>query len=111
MHRLALILGLTSACVAGAGDEGFAITHNLSPGENCTVAPGGAFLAHGTIDKQSLSPYILTPEIVSFITTTDGTPAQRTVALRGAKVEVFDATGTSRVSKGKFTTLFSASLE
>jgi hypothetical protein len=111
MHRLALILVLTSACVAGSGDEGFAITHNLAPGANCEIAPGGAFLARGIIDKQSPSPYILTPEIVSFITTTDGTPAQRTVALRGAKVEVFDATGTTRVSKGKFTSLFSASLE
>ncbi|MDQ3340397.1 MAG: hypothetical protein M4D80_35005 [Myxococcota bacterium] len=111
MHRLALILVLTSACVAGAGDEGFGITHNLAPGDNCSIAPGGAFLARGLIDKQSPSPYLLTPEIVSFITTTDGTAAQRTIALRGAKVEVFDATGTSRVSKGKFTSLFSASLE
>lgn len=111
MHRLALILGLTSACVAGAGDEGFAITHNLSPGVDCAVVPGGAFLARGIIDKQSPNPYILTPEIVSFITTPDGTTAQRTVALRGAKIEVFDATGTTRVSKTKFTSLFSASLE
>jgi hypothetical protein len=111
MHRLALILVLTSACVAGSGDEGFAITHNLAPSATCEIAPGGAFLARGIIDKQSPSPYILTPEIVSFITSTDGTPAQRTVALRGAKVEVFDATGTTRTSKGKFTSLFAASLE
>ncbi len=68
MHRLALILVLTSACVAGAGDEGFGITHNLAPGDNCSIAPGGAFLARGLIDKQSPSPYLLTPEIVSFIT-------------------------------------------
>ena len=107
MHRLALVLALTSACVAGTGDEGFNIVNNLSPGENCALTPGGAFLARGIIDKQSLSPYVFTPEFVSRISA-EGSDFQRTIALRGANIEVTNAqTG---ASLGKFKSLFAASL-
>lgn len=109
MHRLALLLVLTSACVADGGDEGFNIVHNLAPTGNCEVTPGTGFLARGTIDKQSTSPYIFTPEIVSRIVAAEGsTEAQRTIVLRGAKIDVINAeTGTSLK---KFTSLFAASL-
>jgi hypothetical protein len=111
MHRLVLILGLASACVADAGDEGFNIVNNLAPAPmTCTVSPGGAFIPRGLIDKQSPSPYVLTPELVSRISAAEGTEAQRTIALRGARVEVFDVTSGTKVSKGKFTSLFAASL-
>ncbi len=108
MHRLALILALTSACVADGGDEGFQIVNNVAPGDNCSIMAGGGFVARGIIDKQSPNPYLLTPEISSQIVQGDGTTAQRTVVLRGAKVEVLNAeTGTTLK---KFTSLFAASL-
>lgn len=111
MHRLALLLALTCACVADSGDEGFSIRHNLAPGMTCELTPGGAFLSRGIIDKQSPNPYLLTPEFVSRISPAQGTEeTQRTIALRGARIEVFDVTGSTRVSKGKFTSLFAASL-
>lgn len=107
MHRLALILALTG-CVADGGDEGFNIVNNLAPADNCALTPGGAFLARGTIDKQSPNPYVLTPEFVSRITTGEVAEYQRTIALRGANIEVINAeTG---VSLKKFKSLFSASL-
>jgi len=108
MHRLALILVLTSACVANSGDEGFNIVHNLAPTGNCEVSPGGPFLARGLIDKQSPNPYILTPEFVSRISSQEGNDFQRTIALRGANVEVKNAE--TNVSLGKFKSLFAASL-
>ena len=109
MHRLALIVVLTSACAADNGDEGFLIVHNLSPDENCALSSSAGFLGRGVIDKQSPNAYILTPEIVSRIAPLEGGDEfQRTVALHGANVEVTNAqTGTS---VGKFKTLFSASL-
>ena len=111
MHRLALLLLATSACVANSGDEGFSIVHNLAPGANCATSPGGAFLSRGTIDVTSPNPYIFTPEFESRITADDGASvAQRTIALRGANIEVLDVTGTTEVSLGKFRSLFSASL-
>jgi len=108
MHRLALILVLTSACVANSGDEGFNIVHNLAPTGNCELTPGSAFLARGLIDKQSPNPYVLTPEFVSRISAQEGNDFQRTIALRGANVEVKNAQ--TNTSLGKFKTLFAASL-
>jgi hypothetical protein len=109
MHRLALILTLTSACVADSGDEGFNIVNNLVPESGCSLTPGGAFLSRGLIDVQSTNPYVLTPEFASRITSTTGVEDfQRTIQLRGAKIEVLNAqTG---VSLGKFKSLFAASL-
>lgn len=113
MNRLALLLVLAaSACVADGGDEGFSIAHNLVPGENCMVSPGAAFNSRGTIDIEGTNGYVLTPEIQSRITAEDGASvAQRTIVLRGARVEVLDVTGGAEVSIGKFTSLFSASVE
>jgi hypothetical protein len=109
MHRLALILLVSSACAADSGDEGFNIVNNLAPEANCALTPGGAFLSRGVIDKQSPNPYVLTPEFSSRISPTEGVDDfQRTIQLRGANVEVLNAqTGTSL---GKFKSLFSASL-
>jgi hypothetical protein len=109
MHRLALILTLTSACAADNGDEGFNIVNNLAPESGCSLTPGGAFLPRGLIDKQSTNPYVLTPEFSSRITSTPGVEDfQRTIQLRGANIEVINAqTG---VSLGKFKSLFAASL-
>lgn len=110
MHRLVLILALTSACVAGSGDEGFAIVNNVAPGPNCTIAGNGGFLGRGIIDKQSEAAYVLTPELISYVTSSDGTEQQRTISLRGANVEVFRLSGTSKTSVRKFASLFSGTI-
>ncbi|MEJ7604391.1 MAG: hypothetical protein WKG01_41425 [Kofleriaceae bacterium] len=111
MHRLAWILLLVSACTADTGDEGFSIIHNLAPGANCALTPGGAFLSRGTIDVKSPNPYLLTPEFTSRITAGEGSEAQRTIALRGARIEVTNATSPDQtIANNKFTSLFAASL-
>lgn len=108
MHRLALTLLLTSACADG-GDEGFHIVHNLAPPSDCTYSPGGPFMSSGLMDVNSPQPYVFTPEIESRITVVDNQNiAQRTIVLRGARIEVQNAqTG---ATLGKLTSLFSASL-
>ena len=110
MHRLALILALTSACAANGGDEGFAIVKNLVPQAGCALQTGGAFLSRGIIDVESPNPYVFTPEIVSRISGAEGTEAQRTIVLRGAKIEVIDPNGQITIPNNKFTSLFSATL-
>jgi hypothetical protein len=110
MHRLALILLAMGACVADGGDEGFNIVHNLSPGNTCTLAPGGAFISGGRIEVGSPNGYVLTPEFVSRITQSEGTDAQRTIALRGARIELTNAATGAAFAGGKFTSLFAASL-
>ena len=108
MHRLALTLLFTSACVAN-GDEGFHIVHNLAAPSDCTYKPGGPFLSGGLIDTISPEPYVLTPEIESRIVLAEGqSAAQKTISLRGARVEVLNAQTNTTI--GKFTSLFSASL-
>jgi hypothetical protein len=112
MHRLALILLATGACVADGGDEGFDIVHNLSPGNGCTLSPGGAFISGGRIEQGSPTGYLLTPEFSSRITAPEGSDAQRTIALRGARVKLTNATTNppTPFAGGEFTALFSASL-
>ena len=109
MHRLALTLLVTSACVANGGDEGFHIVHNLAPPDDCSYEPGGRFISGGLIDPQSTEPYMFTPELESRIMIVEGqTAAQKTITLRGARVEVVNAQSGTTVDK--FTSLFSASL-
>jgi len=110
MHRLALILLATGACVADGGDEGFDITHNLTPATGCVLAPGGGFISSGRIEASSPNGYVLTPEFSSRITAPEGSEAQRTIALRGARVELTNATTGTAFANGKFTALFAASL-
>ena len=112
MHRLALIPLVFSsvACVASSGDEGFEILHNLAPsGTECKVTPGGAVLPHGIIEASSLVGYLLTPELSSRITQSDGnTESQRTISLRGANVVLTNASSGAELKK--FKALFSGSL-
>jgi len=108
-----------TAC-ADTGDEGFSIRHNLAPDTDaCTTTPGGAFLSRGVIELNSPNPYLLTPELESRITATEGQESQRTIALRGARVEVAvesmtvdnQAAAAPTLSTPKFTSLVSGSLE
>ncbi len=119
MHRLILLMFvvIVSGC-ADSGDEGFFIRNNIAPGEGCVITPGGAFLSRGEIALGSPDPYILTPEIESRITATDENQSQRTVALRGARidlsVESMTVDGAPQtpppLTNAKFSSLFSASL-
>ncbi|MBA3819097.1 MAG: hypothetical protein H0X17_09420 [Deltaproteobacteria bacterium] len=124
MQRLSycvLILGLSGAAAgcADTGDEGIVIRHNLVPAAGCALNPGGMFTSRGTIELDSPNPYVLTPEIESRITATEGNFSQRTIALRGARVDVEVASITvdnvaapvPTLTNTSFTSLFSASLE
>ena len=109
MHRLGLFLLLTSACVADGGDGGFHIVHNLAPPSDCSYKPGGPFISGGLIDRQSPEPYLFTPELESRIVLSEGTSvAQKTITLRGARIEVVNAQTGATIDK--FTSLFAASL-
>ncbi len=119
MHRLTLLLVVvTASACADSGDEGFFIRNNIKAGEGCAVTPGGAFLSRGTMALGASTPYTLTPEIVSRITATQDNQNQRTVALRGARVELSvegmtvngESAAPPSLTNSKFTSLFSASL-
>ena len=114
MNRLVLFsLVLVGAGCAADGAEGFEILHNLAPavgnvGE-CKVTPGGAMLPHGVIEVTSPIGYVFTPEMSSRIMVTDGTTAsQRTISLRGARVDLINAQTDASIAKYK--ALFSGSL-
>lgn len=120
MLRLSyMVLILAAAGCTDTGDEGIVVRHNLVPGDGCELMPGGMFLSRGAIELQSPNPYVLTPEIESRITATEDLVSQRTIALRGARVDVtveaatIDnvAVATPTLSSGSFTSLFAASLE
>jgi hypothetical protein len=113
MNRLALFsLVLVGAGCAADGAEGFEILHNLSPGttaNECKVQAGGAMLPHGMIELSSPTGYVFTPELSSRIVVTDGTTAsQRTISLRGARVELVNAMTDTTINK--YRALFSGSL-
>jgi hypothetical protein len=108
MNRLVWILLSVTACVASGGDEGFNIVNNRAPAAGCTISTGGGIVGRGVIDQDSLNPYVFTPEIISRISA-DGTEAQRTIVIQGAKVEV-TAPGGPTLTNNKFTSLFAASI-
>jgi len=118
MHRLVSLVFSAAAigCVASSGDEGFNVIHNLDPGANCAPVVSAPYIPSGTLQIDSPSGYELTPAIESRIVD-NGTP-QRTIALRGAKVEVsveavtvdgVSQTGVT-LSQPNFQSLFAASL-
>lgn len=91
MHRLLLLsLVITTGCVASSGDESFVVLNNIAPGEDCTLSAdaNGAFQSRGTLYLNSPNPYVLTPLVQSRITAAMGQELQRTVALRGARVDL-----------------------
>lgn len=88
---LGAALGL-AACVADSGDEGFVIRNNLAV-ESTTACELDAsatapFTSRGTLHLDSPVPYVLTPLIQSRLTAAMGQEALRTVALRGARVDL-----------------------
>ena len=78
------------ACVASNGDEGIFVTKNVAPGDGCTFTSDVAeqFLAHGSLDLYSPTPYKFHPQMQSRITATAGNEDQRTILLRGARIDL-----------------------
>jgi hypothetical protein len=113
MNRLVLVtLVIAEVGCAADGAEGFEILHNLAPGvavNECKVQPGGEMLPHGIIEVSSPIGYVFTPELSSRIVVSDNTTtSQRTIALRGAKIELKDPATDTEL--GKYSSLFSGSL-
>lgn len=123
MHRSLTLIPLVAAlgaCVADNGDEGIFITKNVAVGADCsfTASDSEPFIAHGTYAIQSPIPYQLHPQMKSRVTATAGQEDQRTIIVRGARVElsfpdtsVFSAGELDQMrSSGvtRFETLFSA---
>lgn len=133
MHRLIGLFALVTAVgCADSGDEGFVISHNLASGEDdCILTIGGLSRSRGQIYLDSPNPYFLTPQFESRVTALDTQVNQRTIALRGARVDLsvaavtvktgttFDVFTPERIDSlnagftsqlVKFTSLFSAPL-
>lgn len=87
---LSLLTITTVACAASSGDEGFVVLNNQVPGEGCTLSPdsSGMFQSRGLLFLNSPNPYVMTPVIQSRISALEGQDLQRTIALRGARVEL-----------------------
>ena len=97
MSRLAtLVLGssLLVGCVAsdGAGDEGMYIQKAIATtADSCAFSStdAEAFIGHGTIYVGSPNSYLLHPQVKSRITTTsDLETTQKTIQIRGARVNL-----------------------
>lgn len=92
MHRASILislgLGLT-ACTAGEGDEGIFLAKNVAPSDGCSFSASAAedFIVHGTSSVFG-SGYVIYPQLVSKITATEATAQQRTIQLRGARVDI-----------------------
>lgn len=119
MQRAFIMISLTaalSACAADNGDQGILITKAVAPGDNCTftASSGELFVGHGEIEAGSPSAYRMYPQMQSRITATTGQEDQRTILLRGARVDIAfaDSTLDSLKADGltKFEQLFSAPL-
>jgi hypothetical protein len=92
MQRLSILGSLVlTACVAGSGGEAMVIRQNLAPSATeCTFEASvtADFLSRGSIDLDSTVPYLMTPLIESRISAVIGQESLRTVALRGARVDL-----------------------
>jgi hypothetical protein len=93
MQRAFILISLGLAiggCSANEGDEGIFITKNVSPGDGCTfsAAENEHFLTHGTMSLVEGGSYQIYPQMISKITADDTNIPQRTILVRGARVDV-----------------------
>jgi hypothetical protein len=92
MQRLSLVASmLVATACADTGGEAMEIRQNLAPPSNaCTLVPANSapFTSRGEIALTSPQPYILTPMIESRISAAMGFEGQRTILLRGARVDL-----------------------
>lgn len=88
---VAVALAVSLAACADDTGGGLVIRQNLAPPETgCIFQPEATspYFARGTISMFSPSPYVMTPLIESRITAMDGMESQRTVLVRGARVDL-----------------------
>lgn len=92
MQRVSILislgLGLT-ACAANEGDEGIFFSKNVAPADGCKFSASASelFLVHGTSSVFG-GGYTMFPQLVSKITATATNVEQRTIQLRGARVDI-----------------------
>ena len=92
MQRASILISLglaLTACAANEGDEGIFVSKNVAPGTGCTFAASAnePFHTHGTVSSFS-GGYRIFPQMVSKITATEGNVQQRTIQVRGARVDI-----------------------
>lgn len=115
MRSLALIfvsLGL-AACAADEGDESIIVSKNVVPGDMCTFGASSAeqFLPHGEVSAFAKRGYTLYPQLTSRIVATDAQLQQRTITLKGARVDLtFPDPALAGVTGIKFESRFSGPL-
>ncbi|MBS1123825.1 MAG: hypothetical protein H6Q90_6053 [Deltaproteobacteria bacterium] len=95
MHRISILIILTSlgvGCAADSGDESFIIRSNVAaPTEGtCEFTPdvNAQALSRGQLSLFSKNPYVLHALFQSRIVAPEGKESQRTVFLKGADVSV-----------------------
>ncbi|MBA3460031.1 MAG: hypothetical protein H0T46_08725 [Deltaproteobacteria bacterium] len=86
---MSLGLGL-AACAADDGDEGIFISKNVLPADGCTFSSSAAelFNPHGTVSVFSPEGYTMYPQLVSRISATENNVQQRTIQMRGSRVDI-----------------------
>ena len=92
MHRASILISLglaLTACTASDGDEGIFISKNVFPGDNCTFSASESehFLTHGTMSLAG-GTYKIYPQMVSKITANETNVQQRTIQVKGARVDI-----------------------
>ncbi len=92
MHRLSTLISLglaLTACTASEGDEGIFLSKNVAPGDGCTLNATATelFRTHGTVSAFS-GGYRIFPQMVSKITATETNAQQRTIQVRGARIDI-----------------------
>lgn len=86
----ALVSAIGAAACADNGDEVLLILNNVVPGEECVLSgeETGLFISAGQIDTVGGAGYLLTPLVKNTATSETGTEAQRTVFIRGARIDL-----------------------
>ena len=118
MQRACIVMTLglgLAACAADNGGEAIYLTKNVAPGMGCTFNATAAeqFTAHGTYSMFATRGYRMYPQMVSQLTASESQTQQRTIQVRGARVdlEFADKSLTGFPSElTRFQSLFSAPL-
>jgi hypothetical protein len=115
MHRAFILftLGLgLAACASDTGDEGIFLSKNVSPGDGCIFSATQAelFNPHGSFSLFARRGYDLFPQMISKITSREDNVEQRTIQVRGARVDLAMADGSAVNAPTHFESLFAAPL-
>jgi len=86
---LVLISAALAACVEG-GDEGMLIVKNVFPQDECVFDADerSPYIPRGTYATLSPAPYYMHPQLKSRVSAAEGQEDQRTIFVKGARVEL-----------------------